>query len=58
MKISYNQSADRFTESFRNYERAKNQINQNEEELVKIREAIADSKAKARKSEPLIKQLR
>jgi hypothetical protein len=50
LKISYLQSVERFTESYRNYERAKNQLNDNEEDLVKLREAITESKARAKKT--------
>jgi len=33
LRISYEQSVGRFTESFRNYERAKNAINETEVEI-------------------------
>jgi hypothetical protein len=58
LKISYGQSVEKFTESFRGYERAKNQLNEGEEELVKIKDAISECKARTKKSEPLLKQLK
>ncbi len=58
LKITYGQSVDKFTESFRNYERAKNQLNEGEEELAKIKDAINECKGRTKKFDPLLKQLR
>jgi uncharacterized coiled-coil DUF342 family protein len=58
LKISYGQSVEKFAESFRNYERAKSQLNEGEEELVKVKDAISECKGRVRKNEPLLKQLK